>query len=496
MEDIRQIVQIVDEYTFFDPGAAFRSPFSSAQSPTHYDCQGGISTNTDADSVEGIVRAVSSVLEPEYVWVTPDLAQKLNGQDRPIVSAYPGTEDDVIAILRLAKEFNWKLTVVGAGTQLSFGNAPEFVDVALHMERFGAIVEHSQADMVVSVQAGVKFAKLQEFLARYGQILAVDPALHPDATIGGLVATGVNGPMRALYGTLRDMLIATRAVTGEAQVIRTGSKVAKNVAGYDVSKLLIGSLGTLSVLTECTFKLKPLPSHRELCILSGSIEQIDRVRAAVMDSVLIPSALELVTTAQLEFFAARDHLHGPWTILISCDENAVSAEFQTNSLQRLAVQEELSFQVICGEDVQGFWADYRGDLLSAALVERVQCRSHQICELAARIHDVANSLGLSAKVSFSLSAGVGRIFVGPSTSRDGSEPGPFDEQTLAKDIARIAAECGAACVIERASIEIRRHHDAFHSARLTDPERLLMRGVKDAFDPDHLLASGRFGGEV
>lgn len=422
----------------------------------------------------------------DYVRVDSQLAAHISGQREPVLSVYPGAADEVAAVLKLAGENGWKVAPVGAGTQLGFGNIAQPIAVAVRTERLCQVVDYSPADMVVTVQSGMRFADLQQLLASHGQMLGIDPVCSPMATVGGLVATGVSGPARVLYGTLRDMLIGTRIAFADGDLVRTGAKVVKNVAGYDLSKLFVGSLGTLGILTECTFKLKPIPLYRELCLLGGSITQVDALRKQVMDSNLIPSSLELLATEQAG--NAADHSSTQWMLAVGCDEGEQAAAFQTRSLQQMASVVGASLTVLRQEEVVQFWDRYRKTLEPSGLVLRIQAPPTQLASLAEDIAALAAAHGVRAFHSFSLSSGTGRVFAKVS-----------DVAAILDLISAVRQRCSelaGVSVIERAPLEVRRHHDCFQSSRVGEVELAVMRSIKQAFDPRHLLTPSKYVGGI
>jgi glycolate oxidase FAD binding subunit len=169
----------------------------------------------------------------------------------------PADQAAVAAVLRTAYEHGLAVVPTGSGTKLSWGAAPERVDVLLDLSRLDRLVEHAAGDLIAVVASGRRLDALQADLASAGQWLAVDPPRG--GTIGGLVATATSGPTRLLHGPVRDLVIGTTMVRADGVVARSGGKVVKNVAGYDLGKLVSGSYGTLGVLTEVAVRLHPLP---------------------------------------------------------------------------------------------------------------------------------------------------------------------------------------------------------------------------------------------
>lgn len=205
----------------------------------------------------------------------------------------PGSVEEVSALLRLASGAGWAVAPRGSGSSLDLGNVPGPLDLVLSTTRLSELVEHAAGDLVATVQAGITLDSVQTALAAANQMLAVDPP-GAGSTIGGLIATNASGPRRLRYGTIRDLLIGITVVLPDGTVARSGGKVVKNVAGYDLGKLFTGSLGTLGVIVQATFRLHPRPAARRL--VEVALESVDGASAAVlrlMESTLVPAAVEL-----------------------------------------------------------------------------------------------------------------------------------------------------------------------------------------------------------
>ena len=184
------------------------------------------------------------------------------------------TADALAEAAALAKA----VTPIGGGTALTLGNPPERVDVALSTERLAGIIDYEPTDLVLSVGAGTRFGDIQAVLAEHGQRLPLDPPGAADATIGGLIATGRWGPLRYSAGTLRDLLIGIAVAHPSGTVSKAGGMVVKNVSGYDMPRLYLGSLGTLGVVVSANFKVLPRP--RTEATLVAPYEDLAEVIAA------------------------------------------------------------------------------------------------------------------------------------------------------------------------------------------------------------------------
>jgi glycolate oxidase FAD binding subunit len=178
---------------------------------------------------------------------------------------------------------------VGGGHANGMGNPLERCDVELHTTRLDRVIEHSQADMVVSVEAGITLEALQSHLGKAGQFLPLDPFHSPGHTIGGLLASGWTGPLRLRFGSPRDFLIGIRVALPDGKLATGGGRVVKNVSGYDMMKLHYGALGSLGVIVAASFKVFPKPLHDVTVVSHGGWEDAERALA----TPLAPSAVEL-----------------------------------------------------------------------------------------------------------------------------------------------------------------------------------------------------------
>jgi glycolate oxidase FAD binding subunit len=178
---------------------------------------------------------------------------------------------------------------------MDLGMPPTRCDLVLGTTGLNRVVEYEPADLTVTVEAGLALAELQKLLGEQGQLLALDPAVEPAATIGGVIATNASGPLRFAYGTARDLVIGTRVANTDGTLTRAGGRVVKNVAGYDLNKLYVGSLGTLGVLVELSFKLAPIPpANATLVGQFSTASELRGVVGAVLHSPLAPQAIEVL----------------------------------------------------------------------------------------------------------------------------------------------------------------------------------------------------------
>jgi len=216
----------------------------------------------------------------------------------PIAAVFPGTVDEVAAVVRETAAAGAAVVPWGGGTAVSVGEPPSRAGIVLGLRRLSRLLEHEPGDLTATVEAGHTLAALQATLRARGQWLSLDPPDAERATVGGVVAANAAGPRRQLYGTVRDLLIGLTVVTAEGAVVRGGGKVVKNVAGYDLPKLFVGSRGTLGIIVDATFKLRPVPDDERLVAVGfDRLKDCGAAARTLLAGDLIPSTLDVVDHA-------------------------------------------------------------------------------------------------------------------------------------------------------------------------------------------------------
>jgi glycolate oxidase FAD binding subunit len=206
----------------------------------------------------------------------------------------PGSEQELARVLKLANAAELAVVPRGGGTKAEWGNPPVRADVILSTARLDRVIEHAWADLTVNVEAGCTIAKLQETLAKRGQRLALDPLWPEHATVGGVLSTNDSGALRLRFGSLRDLVIGVTLALADGTVASSGGRVVKNVAGYDLPKLVTGALGTLGVITRVFFRLHPLPKGmRTISCLTSNAAEAQQVMHSIQNSKLAHSALQI-----------------------------------------------------------------------------------------------------------------------------------------------------------------------------------------------------------
>jgi glycolate oxidase FAD binding subunit len=224
----------------------------------------------------------------------------------------PKTLEELADALAGAAAAGRRIRLGGAFTKDRMGGPASETDVAISTAGLCRIVEYDPRDLTISVEAGLPFAELERTTGAYRQMAPLDPPFHAQATVGGVVAANTNGPRRRLYGSCRDLVIGMKFVTLEGKIVSSGGMVVKNVAGLDMAKLMIGSMGTLAAIAVVNFRLAPLPPATCTYLSAfSSLEQAFAARNALLKSCLQPAAIDLLNPAA----SARLDREG-WLLLV------------------------------------------------------------------------------------------------------------------------------------------------------------------------------------
>ncbi len=249
-------------------------------------------TKSEASGLHSALRyKFIALVGNEYVRAATAADAVAGAQPKLVIE--PGTERELAEILRLSNEAGLAVIPRGGGTKLGWGNSPARADLILSTVRMTEIIEHAWADLTVTVEAGCTIQRLQETLGQHGQRLALDPLWPEKATVGGVLSTNDSGALRLRFGALRDLIIGVTIALPDGTLASSGGKVVKNVAGYDLPKLVTGAFGTLGVITRAVFRLHPLPLNSHFFSISTvNAEETQKLVLAVQDSKLAHTFLQ------------------------------------------------------------------------------------------------------------------------------------------------------------------------------------------------------------
>jgi glycolate oxidase FAD binding subunit len=454
-----------------------------------------VAPSDSAHPADGIPAELTKAC-PDVTAASP--ADAVGGRQARYVAA-PASAGEAAAALAAADTLGLTVIPRGSGSRLDWGMPPATCDLLVDTRRLDRVIEHAAGDLVVSVEAGVRLGDLASVLASAGQRLALDPPAEPasgDAggTVGGLIATSVAGPLRYRYGTPRDLLIGITVVRSDGTIAKSGGKVVKNVAGYDLGKLFAGSYGTLGLITEATFRLHPLPAAATWLTVECPDPAAAQAAAQLMaDSPLAPSAIELDWPSAAASISV--------SVLLEGDDQSVAnrTERITELLERQAPQSTQADRAVA--DAEAAVGPFRlarppvgrrGRSSADATLLRVAFWTGQLASVLSAIRSAAAD-GEDPAISGSAGAGVLEVSLPPEMG----SPGVARYLTeLRASLAGLAANgtppARASAVVLRAPSEVRNAVNMWGPVPSAD----LMRAVKDQFDPRHRMAPGRFAGGI
>jgi glycolate oxidase FAD binding subunit len=388
------------------------------------------------------------------------------GGRTPAFVGSPASTAEASALLRAAASAGLAVVPRGAGTGLGWGLPPSACDLVVDMTAMDQVIEHAAGDLVVRVQAGATMEQLASVLAEAGQQLALDaPA---DATVGGVIASGTAGPRRLRYGSPRDLLIGVTAVRADGVIAHAGGKVVKNVAGYDIGKLLAGSQGTLALITEATFRLHPVPDTVAYVTAefgaSGPAQ-----RAAAVSAVQTAAGSSLLASAvELNWPPSADASPRVSVLLEGTSSGLAERAKQLSELLASAGE------VTVAEAPPARW----GQLPSRGTVIRVTFWVSGLDDVLEAVTAAGANAGTRPGITGSAGAGVLYACLDP-----GTEP-----EVAGRFVAALRDRLAG----PRAGVVVLTGPQAgTYGPAGSVPGAALMRAIKDQFDPDDRLFPGR-----
>ena len=403
----------------------------------------------------------------------------------PAACVTPGSVEEVAAVMRFANENGLVVVPAGGFTQQQMGKAPTQVDILLHTTRLTEVEHYDAGDLTIGIGAGSTVAHLTSLVGKDHLLFAGDPPLASRTTVGGLLASGLCGPMRHGYGALRDYCIGIKFVTGDGRIGKGGGRVVKNVAGYDLMKLLIGSQGTLAVITGASFKLFPAPRQTRTFIacFPNSAEALES-RNRVLNSALQPMCLELLSPEAQKLLAPDLRKTGYWSVCVrAAGSDAVLTRYRTELGASVVRQMEGASESVFWHKVADF-AHIASEVDPDCLLVSIVGPFRDV----RRVLDVTNEV--SAANGFTTAA-VGRIGVGhvlvsllPAVGQQLTKANYIAavgalNQSLPHDASMTVLHCPAEARDELSHVRTPTHVGS-------------MLAVKRALDPKNILNRGRF----
>ena len=450
----------------------------------------------------------ADIVGPDYVALDPEILSsfEIDGV-APAAVTRPESAQEVADLVRLTAAENLAVIATGSRSKLGIGIPPARYDVAIDMTRLDSIVAYDPGDLTLGVEAGIPLHKLAGVLEEQSQFLPLGVPFFDRTTVGGTIATGVDSPLRQLFGTARDYVLGMEFVTGEGNLTKSGGRVVKNVTGYDLHKLMIGALGTLGIITKINFRTFPLPAASR-----GFVATFDTAEAAldfrhrIARSALAPSTIEILSPGVAELFyseaAARIEpavlppnllSNTKWALATGyAGSDRVLARYEMD-LRRMAGEANATDVTLLADDLPAAWGRMR-EFIPIALasspattIMKLSVLPTRIAEMLERGSAEAARAGLR---SVALARGVGVVYFAllpPGASED-------SRSKISGATARIAAACselGGNSTIPWRPAKWK------SSLAVWGPERAdfaQMRKLKTVFDPRGIFAPGRFAG--
>jgi glycolate oxidase FAD binding subunit len=400
----------------------------------------------------------------------------------------PGSVEEISKLLAYANSEKLAVMPRGNGTKMAQGGVPRNLDVVLSLLRINRIIEHDVPNLSLSVQAGMTLSAVQEKLAATGKgsFLPLDPPYTEKATIGGIIATNGSGPRRYLYSTARDLLLGLKAVLPNGDIVAFGGKTVKNVSGYDMTKLMIGSWGALGVITEITTKLLPLPEASATLLVSfETLVKAASLTRKVLHSALLPSAMELMDGKAAGQLGEK----GKYLVALNLEGVGEAVERLVTEIGEMGKKEgAIDTKVLKGQEERTFWLRVRDFAL--ATKAPVILKSNFVISRQAEI--------LGNYENWAQAAGIGSAFIGHAGNGILKsyllENGVAKTDPLVDLIGKFAAEAvkhDGNLVVESCPSELKAKIGVWGQPR-TDV--VVMRRLKEKMDPFGVLNPGRFVG--
>ena len=427
--------------------------------------------NLIASTLTSILSNENAVLSWENL--TPNQQQKIqqgiDSQSHPSCVVYPHSQAELAAVMAIANKHQWRVLPCGRGSKINWGGLAKNIDIVVSTEHINQLIEHAVGDLTVTVEAGMRFAHLQEILAKSGQTLALDPAEPESATIGGIVATADTGSLRQRYGGVRDQLLGITFIRADGQIAKAGGRVVKNVAGYDLMKLFTGAYGTLGIITQVTFRVYPIPDTSGTVILTGKVELISQAARILQGSELTPTQVDLLSSKLVT------NLDLGTGIGLIARFQSVSESVEEQSKRLLAIGEKLGLHggIYAANQEADLWQRLPEQIHDPATESTITCK---IGVLPTQAVEILNNIEIGL---IHLSSGLGLVRL------------KNQEQIL--PLRNLCTANSGFLTILSASVELKKNIDVWGDI---GNSLAVMRGIKKQFDTQNILSPGRFVGGI
>ncbi len=409
----------------------------------------------------------------------------------PEIVISPDSEEQVCAILQEAHNNGGCVCPWGGGTRMDFGYAPGSYTAALNLNGLNSIKEYEPADLTVITEAGMTIEKLNASLADHGQFIPLNPP-HPDrATVGGTLVSNGYGFHREYYGSARDMTLGIRFVRADGSPVKGGGKVAKNVAGYDLTKLMIGSWGTLGVITEAAFRVKPLPEDTKT--ISAGFKSLSAARLAafsILDSYFAPTFLAILNAkaaGRMFLLAAQLSSECEFMFLVGVDGIEATANWQEQKIKESCTKSpSIHFESLdekIANNTRTALRDHFSNTYPGIIVKIISSRTGTF-ELIEIAEQIGTENGTQFEIASFPGSGITHIGMHENDMQD-------NEQGCLKALQSLGDytdQGRCVFILERAPLHVRSNFPVWDGL----PGAKLMKKIKKQFDPNNILNPERY----
>jgi glycolate oxidase subunit GlcD len=393
----------------------------------------------------------------------------------------PASTKEAAEVIKFALAENLAVIPAGGASWIEAGNLLDRADIVVSTRRMTRILKHEPADLVATAEAGTKLIEFQNHLKQAGQWLPIDTP-NSSATLGGVVATSWNGPHSFGYGPLRSFVIGMKVLLANGQTIKAGGTVVKNVAGYDLCKLFTGSYGTLGLITELTFKLRPLPAETRTIVATGSMASLFAAGRTIANKTF-PVAVELLSPRLAPQIASETN-SGDCALLIRFAGSTQAVITQAAQALKI-LRDEANTHCAVYDDDEQFWRKLNGAASDTQfdLVWHSRMRPTNLETLLTDIIGIETGEASLVQLKWHAGLGDGRF-------QAMAQPSAYHQQTVRalEQLRRKAENLGGGLVIDRAPLEIKNELDAWGSLGSAGE---LMKRIKQQLDPENLFSPGR-----
>jgi glycolate oxidase FAD binding subunit len=447
-----------------------------------------------SDSIKEIYNIVGS----DNVFDKPQQLESYSVDGKtPSLVVLPKTKEEISEIIKLANRESLSVIPWGGGTKIGLGNEPKQVDIILSTNRLNRVIEHNDSDLVATTECGIKFSEFQAALKEKNQSLPVDPPhVERGATIGGIMATNDSGPRRLRYatthGTMRELVLGIKIIRPDGEIAKAGAKVVKSVAGYDIPKLFVGSLGTLGIIIEATLRLYTIPEYSLTCLASfSSIQTAHATALSILNSSLTPTCLELVDSSLSRCISTEldlDLKKNGYVLAIRFESVEKAVRNQAAKLNEICSNYKGQGVTVEGDIEEKFWYEITEFPYIKDRNKTVVCKASvpikDVSTLLEKLEDLSKNSRLA--ILASARAGNGVLMI----SLDGDIP---NLTKATRSLRQLVSSLNGNMVIQQAPPSIKSEIDVWGEI---GSSLQMMKKLKSRFDPNGVMNPGRFVGGI